>query len=64
MIDGDEVAKLFKKDEKLKHIPIILISATTQTLEEMVRACGAVGGFSKPFDPVDLVAMIKKYAPL
>ncbi|MFH0985049.1 MAG: response regulator [Candidatus Omnitrophota bacterium] len=60
-IDGDEVTKLLKKDEKIKHIPVILISATTQTLEARVRECGAVGGFSKPFDPEELVAMVKKH---
>lgn len=60
-IDGDEVAKILKKDEKMKHIPIILISATTQTLEARVKECGAVGGFSKPFDHRELVAMVKKH---
>ncbi len=61
VIDGDEIAKLFKKDEKMKHIPVILISATTQTLEERAKECGAVGYFSKPFDPGDLVTMVKKH---
>ena len=63
-IDGDEVAKILKKDEKFKHIPIILISATTKTLEERAKECGADGYFLKPFDLGELVAMIKKYVPL
>ena len=62
-IEGDEIAKIFKKDEKLKNIPIILISATTQSLEKKARECGADGFFLKPFDPADLIAMIRKFVP-
>ncbi len=29
VINGDDVAKILKKDDELKHIPIILISAST-----------------------------------
>jgi len=61
LIGGDEVSKILKKDEKLKRIPVILISATLETLEARIKECGAVGGFSKPFDPGDLVAMIVKH---
>ena len=62
-MNGDEVAKILKTDEKVKNIPIILVSATTRTLEERARECGAVGYFLKPFDSADLIAMIKKCIP-
>ena len=60
-IDGDEVAKTLKKDEKMKQIPILLISASTQLLEIRAQECGAVGYLIKPFEPRDLLAMIEKY---
>lgn len=60
VIDGDEVAKVIKKDEELKHIPIILISATTKTLAERAKDCGAVDWLTKAFEPEDLIGKIKK----
>jgi CheY-like chemotaxis protein len=60
VLDGDDVAKILKKDDELKHIPIILISATTMTLEERARDCGANGYLAKPFDPEELIAIVEK----
>jgi CheY-like chemotaxis protein len=59
-INGDDVAKILKKDDKLKHIPIILISATTMTLDERARECGADGYLTKPFEPEELISIVKK----
>lgn len=58
---GDEVAGIFKKDEKLKHVPIILISADTVSLERRARESGADDYLAKGFEPGELVAMVKKY---
>jgi CheY-like chemotaxis protein len=60
-LNGDEVTKILKKDDKLKHIPIILISATTGTLDERAMESGAEGYLTKPFDPEDLLGMVKKF---
>lgn len=60
-LDGDEAAKILKKDESLKHIPIILISAVVETLEEKFRESGADGYLFKPFETEELVGMIEKY---
>ena len=60
-IEGDEVARILKKNEKTKLIPVLLISATSQSLEERAQACGAAGYLSKPFAPRDLLAMIEKH---
>ena len=57
---GDEVAKILKKDEELKRIPIILISAEIETLEERARKSGVEGYLSKPFDTKELLNMIEK----
>jgi two-component system, OmpR family, alkaline phosphatase synthesis response regulator PhoP len=59
-INGDEVAKILKEDGELKHIPIILISATTRTLNIKARECGADGYIIKPFEPEELIGMVKK----
>src|SRR4030043_1444771 len=59
-INGDEVAQILKKDDELKHIPIILISATTKTLDLKARESGADGYIIKPFEPEELIGMVKK----
>jgi DNA-binding response OmpR family regulator len=58
--NGDDVAKILKKDDELKHIPIILISATTRTLDVKARECGADGYLIKPFEPEELIGIVKK----
>jgi CheY-like chemotaxis protein len=60
VLNGDEVAKILKKDDKLKHIPVILISATTGTLEERTAESGADAYLTKPFEPEELIDMVKK----
>jgi len=59
-INGDDVAKILKKDNELKHIPIILISATTKTLDVKARESGADGYIIKPFEPEELIGIVKK----
>lgn len=58
-IKGDEVAKILKSDEKLKHIPIILISATTVSIALLAKESGADGYLTKTFEPEELIAMVK-----
>ena len=60
VLDGDEVAVMLKKDDKLKHIPLILISAGTATLKKRAEMCGAAAYLSKPFEPEELTAIVKK----
>jgi len=60
VLNGDEVAGILKKDDALKHIPIILISATTQTLGARTQDSGADGYIIKPFEPEELIAMVEK----
>lgn len=60
-MNGDEVARIVKKDEKLKTIPIILISAEVENMEERARECGADGYLPKPFEAEALLGMIKKH---
>jgi CheY-like chemotaxis protein len=60
-IDGGEVAKILKKDEKLKHIPVLLMSAEIETLEKRARESGADGYLFKPFETEDLLGMIHRH---
>jgi DNA-binding response OmpR family regulator len=60
VINGDDVAKILKKDDKLKHIPIILISASTRTLDEKAWGSGADAYLAKPFEPEELISTVKK----
>jgi two-component system phosphate regulon response regulator PhoB len=60
VMNGDEVAKILKKDDALKHIPVILISASTKTLDEKAWGSGADAYLKKPFEPEELVGIVKK----
>jgi CheY-like chemotaxis protein len=61
VMNGDEVTRILKKEEKTKNIPVILISADAKFLEEKSVTCGADGSLTKPFKSVELLAMIKKH---
>jgi two-component system alkaline phosphatase synthesis response regulator PhoP len=58
-ISGDGVVKIMKADKGLKDIPIILISATTTSLAEKAKECGANDYVTKPFEPEELISMVK-----
>lgn len=60
IMNGDTVAGILKHYEKLKHIPVILISATITTLAKKAMEIGAVGYLTKPFEAQELIALIDK----
>ncbi|WP_320035614.1 hybrid sensor histidine kinase/response regulator [Halarcobacter sp.] len=59
-IDGYELCRLIKKEENLKEIPIIFISAL-DSVEDKVKAFeeGGVDYITKPFEPKEIQARIK-----
>lgn len=59
-IDGYEVCKRLKSDEKTKNIPILFITSSTDE-ESIVKAydLGAVDYVTKPFKAVELLARVK-----
>ena len=59
IMNGDDAAKILKKDEQLKHIPILLISATTKQMAEKAQESGANDYLAKPFEPEELFKKIE-----
>ena len=60
-IDGLEACRRVKADPKLKDIPIILFTASTNEINENVKTCGADGYLIKPFNQEQLTAELKKF---
>jgi two-component system cell cycle response regulator len=58
-LDGYETLAQIERDEKLRHVPVIMVSAL-EDIESVVRCIemGAVDYLPKPFDPVLLRARI------
>lgn len=61
-MDGFEVCKTLKKDERTKQIPIIFISALDST-EDKVKALemGGVDYITKPFEAAEVLARVKTH---
>ncbi|MEO5342237.1 MAG: response regulator [Gammaproteobacteria bacterium SHHR-1] len=54
-INGFQLCERVKKDVRLKHIVVVLVTACGQVSDqEMGRALGADAYFVKPFSPLDL----------
>jgi two-component system sensor histidine kinase/response regulator len=64
-MDGYEVCAKFKADEKLKHIPIIFISALTET-DDKLKAfdAGGVDYVTKPFQAQEVRARVATHLTL
>ena len=60
-MNGDEAARILKKDEKLKHIPVILMSSMHEGLSEKSEASCAEAYINKPFGLDELSGMVNKY---
>ena len=59
-LDGMKVMDELKSDERLRSIPVILLSAKATSLDiELGMKAGAADYVTKPFDPLDLVARTK-----
>ncbi|MFZ1729752.1 MAG: ATP-binding protein [Bacteroidota bacterium] len=60
-MDGFEVCRVFKKDQQLKHIPVVFLTAqkTRRDLRIAALEAGADGFLSKPLDEIELLAQVK-----
>ncbi len=60
-MNGDDVVRALKKDEKLKQIPVILISSVPEGLDEKAAASGADAYLHKPFALEELAGLVNKF---
>ena len=61
-MDGDKICVMLKTDDKFKHIPIIIFTASSDpTTNRKVQDSGADGYLIKPFDPEELLQTMKKF---
>ena len=60
VMDGFEFSKAAKKDENLKDIPIIILTASNTTQESsQIQEINARGFFKKPFDFEEVLETVK-----
>jgi CheY-like chemotaxis protein len=58
--DGPETLGLLRGDPRTAHIPVIFLTAKAMAAEvERLRALGADGVLTKPFDPMSLAASVR-----
>jgi len=60
-MQGEEVCKQLKSDARLKHIPVILFTASASDIPKMAKEIGADDYIMKPFEPEELLGKVKKY---
>ncbi|MFA5143839.1 MAG: response regulator [Candidatus Omnitrophota bacterium] len=62
-MQGDELCKKLKSDDKYKGIPIILFTASAirPSLPENIKAMGADDCILKPFVPEELLGKVKRF---
>ncbi len=61
ILDGLGVCTQLKKDDKLKHIPVIIFTASANDIVDKVKSCGAQDYIIKPFSAEELIEKIKKW---
>jgi CheY-like chemotaxis protein len=64
LMDGPETLANLRKNPRTADIPVLFLTARTQTAEiERFISLGAQGVLSKPFDPMTLAASVRRYLP-
>jgi len=64
VMDGYETTKRIKKDDMLKHIPVIALTASAmETDRERIKKIGINGYLSKPVDEAVLISELMKFLP-
>lgn len=62
-MDGQELCATIRKDERLQHVPIILLSSSAQGNSVPAQQLGAVVSLAKSSSPDRLLQMIRLLAP-
>ncbi len=64
MLNGDRKVRLLKERESSRAIPVLLISAKTETeLERLVANSGAEGYLQKPVKKEVLLEKVRRFIP-
>jgi twitching motility two-component system response regulator PilG len=59
---GYEILHRFKHDERLKNVPIVMLTAKNSPVDRQKgMQGGSVAYITKPFDPEKLLAVIDEY---
>jgi DNA-binding response OmpR family regulator len=58
---GEDICRYIKKNETLKHMPVLLMSAN-RDVQAVKEEAGADGFISKPFDLTDFINLVKQFA--
>lgn len=58
---GEEVCKKLKADANLKHIPVILFTASASDIPKVAKEVGADDYIMKPFEPEELLGKVKRF---
>lgn len=62
VMDGYQATQMIKNDSKTSHIPVIAFTAQAKPEDkERTLQVGCVEHYSKPMDPEELLAIIRKY---
>ncbi|MFA4889352.1 MAG: response regulator, partial [Candidatus Omnitrophota bacterium] len=60
-IQGEEICKKLKCDDRLKTIPVILFTASASDVSKVAKEVGADDYIMKPFEPEELLGKLKKF---
>ncbi len=64
-IDGFEVCRLLQASESTRGVPVVFVSGVhEQDARQRARACGAREYVTKPFDPSELIEVIRRNMPV
>lgn len=61
LISGQEVCRRIKSDDRLKDIPVVLFTASSERISEKAKEIGADDYMIKPFGPEDFIKKVKKF---
>ena len=65
LMDGPTTLANLRKNPRTAHIPVLFLTARTQTDEiAQYLSLGAQGVLSKPFNPMTLAASVRSYLPV
>ena len=63
-LSGLEVLDRMRRDERLRHVPVVFETAAAPAHAKDMRARGIAAYVKKPFDLNEIVGFVKKLAPL